>query len=158
MVVHLGGIDGGIFGEERELRKRYDAGERDGAEIDLLRRGAVERRGEAAKTHLPLAKRSLAEIAEYAVTRNVAVGLENRYHYHEFPGPGEMRELLEEYPPEVAGLWLDVGHAEVLDRLGLERHDRWLTELGHRCMGARVADVAGLADDRAPGDVTARSP
>ena len=44
MVVHLGGIDGGIFGEERELRKRYDAGEEDGAEIDVLRRGAVERR------------------------------------------------------------------------------------------------------------------
>ena len=49
-------------------------------------------------------------------------GLENRYHYHEFPGPGEMRELLDEYPPHVAGFWLDVGHAEVLDRLGLEAH------------------------------------
>jgi len=158
MIVHLGGIDGAMFDEERELRKRYDAGERDGAEIDLLRRGAVERRGEAAKTHLPLAKRSLAEIAEYAVTRNVAVGLENRYHYHEFPGPGEMRELLEEYPPEVAGFWLDVGHAEVLDRLGLDRHDRWLNELGDRCIGAHVHDVEGLADHRAPSHGTADWP
>jgi len=158
MIVHLGGIDGAMFDEERELRKRYDAGERDGAEIDLLRRGAVERRGEAAKTHLPLAKRSLAEIAEYAVTRNVAVGLENRYHYHEFPGPGEMRELLEEYPPEVAGFWLDVGHAEVLDRLGLELHDRWLNELGDRCVGAHVHDVEGLADHRAPSHGTADWP
>jgi len=158
MVVHLGGIDGGIFGEERELRKRYDAGERDGAEIDVLRRGAVERRGEAAPSHLPLARRSLTEIAEYAASRNVSVGLENRYHYHEFPGPGEMRELLDEYPPEVAGFWLDVGHAEVLDRLGLERHDRWLNELGDRCIGAHVHDVDGLADHRAPGYGTADWP
>jgi sugar phosphate isomerase/epimerase len=158
MVVHLGGIEGGMFREEGELRKRYDAGGRDGAEIDALRRGAVERRGKAAPTHLPLASRSLAEISEYAASRGVAVGLENRYHYHEFPGPGEMRELLEPYPPEVAGFWLDVGHAEVLDRLGLERHDRWLNELGDRCIGAHVHDVDGLADHRAPGHGTADWP
>jgi sugar phosphate isomerase/epimerase len=158
MVVHLGGIDGGILNEERELRKRYDAGEKDGAEIDVLRRKAVELRGEAAPTFLPHAARSLAEIAEYATPRNVTVGLENRYHYHEFPGPGEMRELLDEYPPEVAGFWLDVGHAEVLDRLGLERHDRWLNELGDRCIGAHVHDIDGLADHRAPGHGTADWP
>ncbi len=158
MVVHLGGIEGGMFREEGELRKSYDAGERDGAEIDVLRRGAVERRAEAAGTYLPLASRSLAEITEYAAPRNVAVGLENRYHYHEFPGPGELRELLDYYPPEVAGFWLDVGHAEVLDRLGLERHDRWLNELGDRCIGAHVHDVDGLADHRAPGHGTADWP
>jgi sugar phosphate isomerase/epimerase len=155
MVVHLGGIDVGMFDEERELRKRYDADERDGGEIDAIRRAAVERRGAAAPSFLPLARRSLAEIAEYAASRNVAVGLENRYHYHEFPGPGEMRELLDEYPPQVAGFWLDVGHAEVLDRLGLEPHDRWLNELSDRCIGAHVHDVDGLADHRAPGHGTA---
>ena len=155
MVVHLGGINVGMFDEERELRKRYDAGDRDGGEIDVLRRAAVERRGEAAPEYLPLAKRSLAEIAEYAASHNVAVGLENRYHYHEFPGPGEMRELLDDYPPDVAGFWLDVGHAEVLDRLGLEPHDRWLNELRDRCIGAHVHDVDGLADHRAPGHGTA---
>jgi sugar phosphate isomerase/epimerase len=69
-----------------------------------------------------------------------------------------MRELLEPYPPEVAGFWLDVGHAEVLDRLGLERHDRWLNELGDRCIGAHVHDVDGLADHRAPGHGTADWP
>jgi len=158
MVVHLGGIEGGMFREEGQLRKRYDAGERDGAEIDALRRSAIERRGEATPAYLPLASRSLGEITEYAASRGVAVGLENRYHYHEFPGPGEMRELLDQYPPEVAGFWLDVGHAEVLDRLGLERHDRWLNELGDRCIGAHVHDVDGLADHRAPGHGTADWP
>jgi sugar phosphate isomerase/epimerase len=69
-----------------------------------------------------------------------------------------MRELLDQYPPEVAGFWLDVGHAEVLDRLGLELHDRWLNELGDRCIGAHVHDVDGLADHRAPGHGTADWP
>jgi len=155
MVVHLGGIDGGIFEEERELRKRYDAGEREGAGIDALRRRAFERRAEAVPRFLPHARRSLAEIAAHAAANGVAVGLENRYHYHEFPGPGEMRELLDEYPPNVAGFWLDVGHAEVLDRLGLVGHERWLDEQGARCLGAHVHDVDGLADHRAPGHGTA---
>lgn len=151
MVVHLGGIEGGIFEEERELRKRYDAGERQGAEIDALRKRAAERRAEAVPIFLPNARRSLAEIAAHAAAKGVAVGLENRYHYHEFPRPGEARELLEEYPAHIAGFWLDIGHAEVLDRLGLERHERWLDELGDRCLGAHVHDVEGLADHRAPG-------
>jgi sugar phosphate isomerase/epimerase len=158
MVVHLGGIDGGMFEEERELRKRYDGDERDGAEIDALRKRAFERRGDAVPKFLPHARRSLAEIAAHAANKGVAVGLENRYHYHEFPGPGEMREFLDDYPPHVAGFWLDVGHAEVLDRLGLERHDRWLNELGDRCIGSHVHDVDGLADHRAPGHGTADWP
>jgi sugar phosphate isomerase/epimerase len=158
IVVHLGGIEGGIFEEERELRKRYDAGEREGAEIDSLRKSAVERRAEAVPEFLPHARRSLAEIAAHAAARGVAVGLENRYHYHEFPGPGEMLELLEDYPPDVAGFWLDVGHAEVLDRLGLEAHERWLDDLSARCLGAHVHDVDGLADHRAPGHGTADWP
>jgi sugar phosphate isomerase/epimerase len=158
MVVHLGGIDGGMFDEERELRKRYDAGERAGAEIDVLRRQAVERRAEAVPKFLPHARRSLAEIAAHAANKGVAVGLENRYHYHEFPGPGEMRELLDGYPPHVAGFWLDVGHAEVLDRLGLEAHTRWLDEQSDRCIGTHVHDVDGLADHRAPGHGTADWP
>jgi sugar phosphate isomerase/epimerase len=81
----------------------------------------------------------------------VAIGLENRFHYHEFPGIDEMDELLAGYPPEVAGFWLDVGHAEVMDRLGLVPKGRWLDELGARCIGAHVHDVDGLADHRAPG-------
>jgi sugar phosphate isomerase/epimerase len=151
MVVHLGGIGSAIFEEERELRKRYDLGERKGDEVETLRRRAVDRRHREAPNFLPKARRSLAEIAEYASAHNVAVGLENRYHYHEFPGIDEMLDLLRGYPHELVGFWLDIGHAEVLDRLGLEYHHRWLNELASRCIGAHVHDIDGLADHRAPG-------
>lgn len=158
IVVHLGGIGSAIFEEERELRRLYDAGEPDGEKSDTLRRSAVERRAEGARSHLPQARRSLSEIAEYAAKHKVAIGLENRYHYHEFPSVDEMHELLADYPPEVAGFWLDVGHAEVLDRLGLVRRHRWLDELAPRCIGAHVHDVDGLADHRAPGHGSADWP
>jgi len=158
IVVHLGGVGSAIFPEERELRKLFDAGTRSGEHVEALRHAAVERRREGHSAYFPHARRSLAEIAEYAAPRGVAIGLENRYHFHEFPGPDEQRDLLANYPPEVAGFWLDVGHAEVLDRLGFHPHRRWLDELADRCIGTHVHDCDGLADHRAPGHGTAHWP
>jgi sugar phosphate isomerase/epimerase len=158
MVVHLGGVGGEIFEEERALRKMHDAGTKDGDEFAALGKRAAERRGRDKSRFFPAARRSLAEIAEYAEKRGVTVGLENRYHFHEFPDPDECAELIADYPPHVAGFWLDVGHAEVLDRLGLIPHDRWLNGLSARCVGAHVHDVDGLLDHRAPGHGTADWP
>ncbi len=155
IVVHLGGIESDgkdrMFDSERRLRRLFDAGGRDSEEVEGLRREALEQRREGARQNLPRARRSLAQIAEHAAAKGIAVGLENRFHYHEFPLVDEMPELLEGYPPDLVGLWLDVGHAEVLDRLGLVPKNRWLDELGERCLGAHVHDVDGLADHRAPG-------
>ncbi|MEX0800622.1 MAG: sugar phosphate isomerase/epimerase [Dehalococcoidia bacterium] len=155
MVVHLGGIetDGKdrMFEAERRLRRLFDGGTRDGDEVEGLRRQARDLRIEGATRNLPQARRSLAEIAEHAAAGGIAVGLESRYHYHEFPSVDEMPELLADYPPDVAGFWIDVGHVEVMDRLGLVAKNRWLDELGERCIGAHVHDVDGLADHRAPG-------
>lgn len=153
LVVHLGGIGSKMFPEEAELRKRYD-GEpplRSGEEFERLVEAARQRRRETAPRYFPQARRSLAEIAEYAAPRGVTIGLENRYHFSEFPDPDEMQELLADYPPEVAGFWIDIGHAEVLERLGFHRHTRWLDELAGRCVGSHVHDTDGLADHRAPG-------
>ncbi len=155
VVVHLGGIESDgedrMFDSERRLRQLFDSGARDGDEVEGLRREALAARRESARQNLPRARRSLAEIAEHAAAKSVAVGLENRFHYHEFPSVDEMPELMEGYPPDLVGFWLDVGHAEVLDRLGLVPKNRWLDELGERCLGAHVHDVDGLADHRAPG-------
>src|SRR3990170_2265912 len=155
VVVHLGGIESGgrseMFESEKRLRRLFDEGTRTGEEVEALRAKAHAERRESLARNLPQARRSLAEMAEHAARSGVAIGLENRFHYHEFPGLDEMHELLAGYPPDVAGFWLDVGHMEVLDRLGLVPKGRWLDELSARCIGAHVHDVDGLADHRAPG-------
>ena len=146
LVVHLGGIGDRTFEEEKELRKLFDAGTTDGEEVENLRKQAVTRRRDGALDYFPQARRSLAELAEYAAANGVTIGLENRYHFSEFPNPDEMAELLDAYPPDVVGFWIDIGHVEVLDRLGLGHRHRWLNELGDRCVGSHVHDTDGLAN------------
>jgi sugar phosphate isomerase/epimerase len=119
--------------------------------VEALRRQIILDRRPGALQNLPQARRSLADIADHAAGTGVALGLENRFHHHEFPSLDEMHDLLDGYPPDLVGFWLDVGHAEVLDRLGIIPKNRWLDELGERCLGTHVHDVDGLADHRAPG-------
>jgi sugar phosphate isomerase/epimerase len=151
IVVHLGAIDGGVFDEEHQLRRLHEKGFQESEQVQRLRRQAIVKRREGARRHFPEAGRSLAEIADHAARAGVAVGLENRFRYHEFPSIDEMHELVADYPPHVAGFWLDVGHAEVMDRIGFTEKRRWLAGLSDRCLGVHLHDVDGLTDHRAPG-------
>jgi len=152
VVVHLGAIGAEMFAEERELRRLYDAGTRDGERVGQLREACHRIRAERIGPWLEQAVRTFEELAEYAEDAGIAIGLENRLHYHEIPQPEECRELLEELPAGVGGYWHDVGHAEVQWRLGLVDKHLWLDTNGERCIGTHLHDVDGIGDHRAPGN------
>ncbi|MBF6600265.1 MAG: sugar phosphate isomerase/epimerase [Dehalococcoidia bacterium] len=152
VVVHLGGVGNAMFEAERELRRLYDSGTRDGQRVEELRATCLRQRAEQAAPWLERAREALAELVRHAAAGDVAIGIENRLHYHEIPQPDEAVSLLAGVPPERAGYWHDVGHAEVQWRLGLVDKRVWLERNGARCIGAHLHDVTGLADHRAPGN------
>jgi sugar phosphate isomerase/epimerase len=152
VVVHLGGCGRGLLGAEQRLRSLYQSGEREGERFTQLRAEAERARGELVPSYLPRAEQSLAELAEYAAASGVAIGLENRLHYHEIPQVHEVASLIAPYQRDLVGYWHDVGHAEVQHRLGLVDRERWLREHGPRTIGAHLHDVAGILDHRAPGE------
>jgi sugar phosphate isomerase/epimerase len=152
VVVHLGGVGNQMFDAERELRRLYDAGTREGERVEELRARCHRERAEQEGPWVERARVTLGELARHAEHHGLAIGVENRLHYHEIPQADEARSLLEEYAPEVAGYWHDVGHAEVQWRLGLVDKHRWLDANRERCIGAHLHDVTGLADHRAPGN------
>lgn len=152
VVVHLGAVGNPMFDAERELRRLYDSGTREGERVEELRAECVRRRADEAGPWLELAATTLRELARHGEERGVAIGIENRLHYHEIPQPDEAAWLLEDYAPEVAGYWHDVGHAEVQWRLGFVDKRRWLDTNGARTIGTHLHDVTGLADHRAPGN------
>jgi sugar phosphate isomerase/epimerase len=151
LVVHLGGAGNAMLPSEQRMRRLFDSGTHSGEEYESLRRETLEKRAEMAPEWFQRARESLAELVSYVDGRGVAIGLENRLHHHEFPLPDEALELLEDYPPEVAGYWHDVGHAEVQARLGYVDKREWLTKCGTRTLGMHLHDVDGIGDHRAPG-------
>ena len=106
----------------------------------------------ASSDTLAAARRSLAELVESAASHNIAIGLESRLHFHEIPSAEEAMALLEDYPPEQAGYWHDVGHWEVQGRLRLIDPRRWLSLVAPRMIGTHLHDVRGITDHRAPGN------
>jgi len=151
VVVHLGSVGDAILPPERDMRRRFDAGERASETMDALRTETRRLRAEQAPPFLAQARRTLAQLVEYARRRGVALGIENRLHHHEIPLPNEALDLLADYPPDVAGYWHDVGHAEVQARLGYVEKTAWLAALSSRTLGCHLHDVDGIGDHRAPG-------
>jgi sugar phosphate isomerase/epimerase len=152
VVVHLGAVGTPMFDEERELRRLYDAGTRGGERVEELRATIVRRRDDEYEPWLAKARETLRELVAHAEPQGIAIGIENRLHYHEIPQPDEAVSLLADYAPGVAGYWHDVGHAEVQWRLGLRDKRAWLDANSARCIGTHLHDVTGLADHRAPGN------
>lgn len=151
VVVHLGGVGTPMFEQERELRRLFDSGTRDGEHVEELRAAIIAKRAEEAAPWVEQARKTLRELTAHAEANGIAIGIENRLHYHEIPQPAEAEMLLADYSTDVAGYWHDVGHAEVQWRLGLVDKRLWLNTNGVRTIGTHLHDVTGLADHRAPG-------
>lgn len=154
LIVHLGHVGEVVeqFEDELEMRKMYDSGRAEDERFLELREAVSRRRRDEAEPYLDGARKSLIELVRAAEPHHITIGVENRYHYHEIPHPGEYEQVFNGLDPEQAGYWHDVGHAEVLHRLGfIERYD-WLNGWSNRLVGAHLHDVIGLGDHRAPGD------
>jgi len=153
VVIHLGGVGDKRSDIERQLRRLHEAGET-GEAIEKAREALRQWRADAAPPYFEATKQSLEELIDYAAPRKVALGLESRLNYHEFPHPEEALQLLQPYGNDVAGFWYDTGHCEVQARLGMIDRDAWFPALTPRMIGAHIHDVAGLNDHRAPGNGT----
>lgn len=152
VVVHLGGVGSSILEPEREMRRSFDSGTRDGERMQELRAQCHKLRADQSGPWLDAARVTLRELIGPAEAAGIALGIENRLHYHEIPQPAECAMLIADYAPEVVGYWHDVGHAEVQARLGLVDKRLWLDTNGPRCIGSHLHDVDGIGDHRAPGN------
>jgi sugar phosphate isomerase/epimerase len=154
VVVHLGGVGDRRCELEEALRALYESGVRDGREWDAARDRLRTWRDDVKAPYYEAAKSSLEALIEYAAPREVALGLESRLNYHEFPHPEEALDLLAPYDSSAAGFWYDCGHCEVQARLGMIDRSLWFPALTPRMLGCHLHDVDGILDHRAPGNGT----
>ena len=79
------------------------------------------------------------------------MALENRHRYFDLPIPDELEEMLSLGDGKGFGVQYDIGHAVVLDELGLVDHEGWLKRFGSRIIGVHIHDVNGITDHLSPG-------
>jgi HAD superfamily hydrolase (TIGR01509 family) len=150
IVVHPGqtNMDTGL---EKQLRALVQSGKQGSEEYESLKKQMMDIRAKLAPAAFASVQKSIVELTEYASARNVRLGLENRYHYREFPSPDEMEILLKLGKPEILGMTFDVGHAEHLSRLEFYPYKEWLTRFADRIFETHMHDVRGIIDHFAAG-------
>jgi HAD superfamily hydrolase (TIGR01549 family) len=150
VVIHAGSVHPDRSLED-QLRNLYEARQDHSKEYGELKDLLIRKRKELAPPRLKAVKKSLAELLVYAEHYGLLLGLENRYHYLEFPSPNELGELLDLAGPDRLGFIYDVGHAQALSRLGFFPHEEWLKRFAPRIIGTHLHDVIGIQDHLAPG-------
>jgi len=150
VVIHAGTVVGD-WSDEKRLKTMFYAGLAGTPEFESVRQRLAAARAASARPHVDAVKRSLVELLAVAIPLGVKLGLENRYHYQEIPLLDELEEMLLLASPEHLGFWYDIGHAQVMERLGFGAHLAWLERCGKRIIGVHIQDVTGITDHGAPG-------
>ncbi|PYJ74385.1 MAG: hypothetical protein DME72_03085 [Verrucomicrobia bacterium] len=121
-----------------------------------LKLRAVQKRERSAATYLQRVKDCLRRVIDYAASKNVRLGLENRRGYEEIPTEREFPALLDEMDSPQIGYWHDFGHAQIKENLAFLDHAEWLRRIAQRTLGCHVQDCVWPAQDHQPpfaGDV-----
>lgn len=150
VVVHLGHLE--MLDPTRLLKNLFDAGKMgESKTTDLLELASDER-----KLMSPLAfDRVLScidELNRKAENLGVLIGLENRYHFAEFPNFEELKAIFKEFPADsMVRYWHDTGHAQVNRNLGYGSGEMLLSAFAGQLGGVHLHDASGHRDHLAPG-------
>ena len=149
VILHLGRVD--IPGVTPTLTERYQGGKRkDKEDLDSIEELTEERAAGQIK-NFDAVLRSLDVLIREAERRNVYLGIENRYHFHEIPNFDEIGIILREFQGGNIGYWHDVGHATAQENMGLTPQMDLLDTYGDSLIGIHLHDVKGLDDHLPPG-------
>lgn len=149
VVLHLGMVQMDTVREE--LFGLYDAGKVGSDEHKMkLEEFRILRDRKKGKT-LDMMLLSMDEIQKAAERYDVDVGIENRYYFRECPNFDEMGVIFEKFGGGRIGYWHDVGHAKVLENLGIVGTKELLDAYGKLLVGVHLHDVNGYSDHHVPG-------
>jgi sugar phosphate isomerase/epimerase len=144
VVLHLGFVKG--IGDKQTTREAAQAGEMT-PELSKL----LKERASFAPKHLDAVSFSLERLLERALTLDVWLGLENRFHAHQIPDFNEVGFLLERFKGAPVGYWHDTGHAWVAGLAGMTPSEEWLTTYSDSLLGCHLHDSVDDEDHRPPG-------
>ena len=149
VVLHLGRVD--MSNPTFKIRELLAKGKTERNErLALINENRRIREARHQK-HLDAVLSSLDVLNKEADRRDVFLGIENRYHFHEIPDFEEIEIILERFQGGHIGYWHDVGHAGAQENMGFIRQKDLLEAYSGMLIGTHLHDVQGLDDHWAPG-------
>jgi len=139
VVVHCGRIRSlNLTGPLREL---VEAGELHGRKFTRKKREALLGREQVAEMYLQRVLDCLVDLVDYAGTKGVKLGIENREYYEGVPSERELVAFIRRLDSAHVGYWHDFGHAQIKHHLGFLDHRQWLQAAGPLVIGCHVHDT-----------------
>jgi len=149
VVVHWGRVE--IDGSSKPLYRLFREGKKDTEKFQKIKAEVIRKRKERAGNFIKIGIQSLEELDSFSRKRGIKIGLENRYFYEEMPSLEELEILGQYFSNGNIFYWHDTGHAQVMENLGLAKHEEFLQVGHHRMIGIHLHDIIGDSDHRAPG-------
>ncbi|MGD8472146.1 MAG: TIM barrel protein [Desulfobacterales bacterium] len=149
VVLHCGFVE--MHHEVQVLYEYFNSNRLNSDEAQDFIHQKLKERDALKPKHMDSLLASLDNLATIAEKHRVLLGLENRYHYHELPGPDDFRLIFETFKGAPVGYWHDTGHAHANETLGLIPRDSLLQTYANRLIGVHLHDAVGLDDHIPPG-------
>ena len=160
VVLHCGVVE---MNHEMHVLYQYANSNRlESEEAQIFIRNKLGERDRRKPPHMDCLMASLDRLVSVAEKQGVLLGLENRYHYYELPGPDDFEVIFDTFKGAPIGYWHDTGHAHANESLGLIPRNSLLQANATRLIGVHLHDAVGLDDHIPPGsgeiDFTALKP
>lgn len=152
VVVHPGEVP---FADnlDRRLKELYEAaGGRNSAEYQEQWNAMLGRRERLAPLYCRRIQDSLEEASEYAQMKGwkVVIGLETRSRCYQLPTLLEAKDICDHLKGSPVSLWYDIGHAMMMERMGLYPNEMQLNEVLPYIYGVHIHETLGLSDHWCP--------
>ena len=149
VVLHCGRVE--MAHEMDKLRDYFNTGRIHSDEARSFIDRKLEERDRIKPKYMDSLLLSIDRLIPIAEKHNIILGIENRYHYHELPGPDDFEILFSEFRGGPLGYWHDTGHAHANERLGIIPGGEMLRRYSDHLVGIHLHDAVGLDGHLAPG-------
>jgi sugar phosphate isomerase/epimerase len=149
VILHCGFVE--MDHQMQVFYKYFNSSQLGSEEAQNFIRNKLKERDRRKPEHLENLLFSLDRLLPVAEKQDILLGLENRYHYHELPGPDDFGAIFANFEGAPIGYWHDTGHAHANEALGLISRKSLLQSYSDQLIGIHLHDAIGLDDHIPPG-------
>jgi sugar phosphate isomerase/epimerase len=151
VVVHPGEVPF-EFNIDSDLKKLYREYGKVSPEYQKLWNEMYERRERLSPLYTRRIQESLEEVSEHAAKKgwSVAIGIETRARCYQMPTLLEAKMICDSLKGSPVYLWYDIGHAMMMDRMGLYGNIKELQEVKPYIYGVHIHETLELSDHWCP--------